>query len=153
MWQYQTKQFCTRVILHTLTKSFYTRAIFFSLAPCVSSNVKPNQIYKCSKSSQSIKWKNYYISTIITMICNAYHNQTRDMMAYMTSCCLHLKYLHLNGGAEVAPCRLCKLDYSINMFCVAIPNQINLHTCYSSHCNSMWKCQTKPHNLQKYTVP
>ena len=51
---------------------------------------------------------------------------------------------------NVPPCRLCKLNDSINMFYVAIPNQIILHTCYSSHCNSMWKCQTKPHKLQKY---
>ena len=54
---------------------------------------------------------------------------------------------------NVPPCRLCKSNDSINMFYVAIPNQIILHTCYSSHCNSMWKCQTKPHNLQQYMVP
>ena len=104
-----------QIILHTCYSSNsyqiiqYTRAIF--TVPCV----KPNQIYKCSKSSQSIKWKNYYISTIITLIYNAYHNQTRDRMAYMTYYCLH--YLHLKGGAEVAPCRLCTLNYSMNMFC------------------------------------
>ena len=44
--------------------------------------------------------------------------------------------LHVNGGAEVPPCRLCKLNDSINMFYVATPNQIFLHMCYSSHCNS-----------------
>ena len=38
---------------------------------------------------------------------------------------------------NVPPCRLCKLNDSINMFYVSIPNQIILYTCYSSHSNQI----------------
>ena len=38
-------------------------------------------------------------------------------------------------STNVPPCRLCILNDSINMFYVAIPNQIILHMCFSSHSN------------------
>ena len=89
-----------------------------------------------------IKVKNYSTSTIIMMIYNALIIITQETGWHKWQIAVYtFKYLHLNGGAEVPPCRLCKLNLSINIFFVAIPNQMILHTCYSSHYNSMSSLQ------------
>ena len=99
--------------------------------------------WQCCKSNQWIK--------ILTLTLCVIPNQIILHMCYFHSVAPRLKQCQTKPN--VPPCRLCKFYDSINIFYVTIPNQIILHTCYSSHCNSMWKCQTKPHNLQKYTIP
>ena len=102
---------------------------YSSLSQAISNQTKSTNVPRCRlcKSNQWIK--------VLTLTLCVIPNQIILHTYYFHSIAPCLKQSQTKPN--VPPCRLCKLNDSIDIFYVAIPNQIILQTSYSLHCNQI----------------